>query len=143
MLGWMLTRYRVAEELFERVMPMTDNAGVTAEHCVLGRKMGVALKLRNFSPTTRHGEQALGRLSRAFDISGVANSRTLNLFKRSVKYGGNGSQPPSHEATPKALASARRAKEDRRKKQEADLDQSVGSALFGKTQRAFRLLCVR
>jgi hypothetical protein len=39
---------RAAEELFERVMPMQDNAGVTAEHCALGRKMGVASKLRKF-----------------------------------------------------------------------------------------------
>lgn len=52
------------------------------------RRVGewVASKLRRFSPTTRRGEQALARLSGAFDIS-AADSQRLDLFERSVKCG--------------------------------------------------------
>ena len=39
-------------------------------------KSQVASKVRKRSPATRHGEQALGRLSRLFDI-GCAKSETL------------------------------------------------------------------
>jgi hypothetical protein len=82
---------------------MTDNAGVTAEHCVLGRKMGVASKLRKSSRA--------GRLTFSAE-----NPRNLNLLLRSGKMGRRGKLAAFAEATPKAFASGRRAKEVRRKK---------------------------
>ena len=63
---------------------------------------GVASKLRK---TSRAGHLTFS----------AASLRRLNLFERGVKCGGNGSQPPSHEASAYGLdfgVTSRRAKED-------------------------------
>src|SRR5438046_5144230 len=72
----------------------------------------------------------LHSLSKAFAIS-TANSRRLNLLERSVKCGGNGSQPPSHEASIFASATTRQAgvprKTERRSRKPSLFHFSTGS----------------